>query len=88
MTSSATCESCGMTIETGRYCQHCVDETGVLQSFDRRFERMVALGGPPASRREQEPSWRRPHSPTWPPFRRGAITPGLSPPQAREALRA
>ena len=36
------CESCGMPIETGRYCEHCVDEHGNLQSFDQRFERMVA----------------------------------------------
>ena len=35
------CESCGMPIENGRYCQHCVDETGVLQDFDTRFGRMV-----------------------------------------------
>jgi hypothetical protein len=31
-----------MPIETGRYCSHCVDETGTLQSFDDRFERMIA----------------------------------------------
>ena len=42
MTTSATCESCGMPIETGRYCTHCTDETGQLQSFDQRFERMTA----------------------------------------------
>ena len=35
------CESCGMPIESGPYCQHCVDETGALQDFDTRFERMV-----------------------------------------------
>ena len=35
------CESCGMPIENGRYCQYCVDETGVLQDFDTRFGRMV-----------------------------------------------
>ena len=42
MTTTPTCESCGMPIETGRYCPHCVDETGALQSFDDRFERMIA----------------------------------------------
>jgi hypothetical protein len=36
------CESCGMPIESGRYCVHCVDETGELQEFETRFERMVA----------------------------------------------
>ena len=42
MTTAPTCESCGMPIETGRYCSYCVDETGALQSFDDRFERMIA----------------------------------------------
>jgi hypothetical protein len=28
-----TCESCGMPIETGRYCGYCTDETGQLQSL-------------------------------------------------------
>ncbi|MGJ8527778.1 hypothetical protein [Maritalea sp.] len=35
------CQSCGMPMETGIYCQHCVDEDGQLQDFDTRFERMV-----------------------------------------------
>ena len=35
------CESCGMTIETGPYCSHCVDDAGTLQPFEERFERMV-----------------------------------------------
>ena len=37
------CESCSMPIETGRYCQYCVDENGQLQPFDERFERMIAF---------------------------------------------
>jgi len=40
--TTAPCESCGMPIETGRYCGYCTDETGALQSFDERFERMTA----------------------------------------------
>lgn len=36
-----TCESCGMPIETGAYCQYCTDDEGNLQGFDVRFERMV-----------------------------------------------
>jgi hypothetical protein len=59
MTSPITCDSCGMPIETGRYCQRCVDETGVLQSFDERFERMVAWEArrrPDATRAELEAS--------------------------------
>ena len=42
MTTTLKCESCGMPIETGRYCVHCTDETGQLQSFEQRFERMTA----------------------------------------------
>lgn len=36
------CESCGMPIETGRYCAHCVDENGRLQSFEERRDRLTA----------------------------------------------
>jgi hypothetical protein len=35
------CESCGMSIEAGQYCEHCTDADGALQSFDERFERMT-----------------------------------------------
>jgi len=35
------CQSCGMPIESGPYCPHCVDEEGNLQAFEERFERMV-----------------------------------------------
>jgi hypothetical protein len=31
-----------MAIENGIYCQYCVDESGKLQDFATRFERMVA----------------------------------------------
>jgi hypothetical protein len=31
-----------MPIETGRYCQYCVNEQGELQAFEERFERMVS----------------------------------------------
>ncbi|HMT90601.1 MAG TPA: MarR family transcriptional regulator [Dermatophilaceae bacterium] len=41
MTTITTCESCGMPIESGPYCEHCVDAGGRLQDFDTRFERMV-----------------------------------------------
>jgi hypothetical protein len=40
MTSTLTCDSCGMPIESGRYCAYCTDESGNLQSFDERFQRM------------------------------------------------
>lgn len=51
------CESCSMPIETGPYCQHCVDAEGALQPFDERFERMIAWQArrtPDASRDELE----------------------------------
>ncbi|USQ96186.1 hypothetical protein [Caulobacter sp. RL271] len=54
---SHNCESCGMPIETGSYCQHCVDEAGVLQDFPTRFERMVQWQerrGSPRAQAEQE----------------------------------
>lgn len=35
-----TCESCGMPIEAGPYCQFCIDEGGELQTFAERLERM------------------------------------------------
>jgi len=31
-----------MSIDAGRYCAHCVDDSGRLQDFDTRFKRMVA----------------------------------------------
>jgi hypothetical protein len=46
-----------MPIETGRYCQYCVDASGALQPFDERFERMVAFQArrtPDKSREELE----------------------------------
>ena len=51
------CESCGMPIEAGPYCEYCVDEHGNLQAFDERFERMVqwqARREPSAARAELE----------------------------------
>jgi hypothetical protein len=52
-----SCESCGMPVETGRYCAHCTDADGNLQAFDERFERMVswqARREPEASREQLE----------------------------------
>ena len=43
MSQQHQCESCSMPIETGRYCQYCVDDAGALQPFEERFERMVAF---------------------------------------------
>ena len=70
-TTAGPCESCGMPIETGRYCGYCTDADGNLQSFDDRFERMVdwqARRTPDASRADLEratlaymgqmPAWR------------------------------
>ncbi|MBI1822107.1 MAG: hypothetical protein HYR79_10410 [Nitrospirae bacterium] len=41
MEGKVLCESCGMPIAGGKYCQYCVDEKGNLQTFEERFERMV-----------------------------------------------
>ena len=51
------CESCGMPIESGLYCAYCLDESGKLQAFEVRFERMIAWQQrktPNASRAELE----------------------------------
>ncbi len=71
MAETQNCQSCGMTIEDGTYCQHCTDDSGNLQAFDERFERMVQFAlrqGQGASRDEAErktlaymatmPAWR------------------------------
>lgn len=42
MTTTSSCESCGMPIESGRHCDYCTDDSGALQSFDERFARMAA----------------------------------------------
>ncbi|SDZ02298.1 hypothetical protein [Herbiconiux ginsengi] len=70
-TNTATCESCSMPIETGRYCEYCTDEYGALQDFDTRFAAMVSWqqrSNPGQSRAEAEaqtrefmsgmPAWR------------------------------
>lgn len=49
-TEGLRCQSCGMTIESGPYCRYCTDESGNLQAFEERFERMVQF----ARRREPE----------------------------------
>lgn len=71
MTTTSNCESCGMSIESGRYCGDCTDESGALQSFEDRFARMAgwqARRDPAASQQDIErqvldymatmPAWR------------------------------
>lgn len=41
MSDKTPCQSCSMPIEAGPYCQYCVDESGELQPFGERFERML-----------------------------------------------
>ncbi|MGA2450098.1 MAG: hypothetical protein ABTD50_15565 [Polyangiaceae bacterium] len=56
-TDTHACESCSMPIESGRYCQHCVDDKGALQPFEERFERMIGWQqrkSPKATRAELE----------------------------------
>lgn len=40
-TGTHSCESCGMTIDDGTYCDYCTDGDGQLQPFEERFERML-----------------------------------------------
>jgi hypothetical protein len=60
-----------MSIESGRYCDHCTDESGALRSFEDRFARMAAWQArrdPAASKQDIErqvldymatmPAWR------------------------------
>ena len=42
MTTTLDCQSCGMPIESGQYCEYCTDAEGNLQSFDERFHAMVS----------------------------------------------
>lgn len=49
--STATCQSCGMPLlsasdhaggdDSAHYCTYCVTESGQLQPFEERFERMT-----------------------------------------------
>ena len=32
MTTTSSCDSCGMPIESGRYCGYCTDDSGTLQA--------------------------------------------------------
>ncbi len=41
MNEDTTCQSCGMTIDDGTYCKYCTDESGNLQAFEERLDRMV-----------------------------------------------
>jgi hypothetical protein len=65
------CESCGMPVEPGPYCPHCVDENGELQSLEERlgrltnyiFERSPSIGRDGAERQARAymrtmPAWR------------------------------
>ena len=68
---SHSCQSCGMAIDDGTYCPHCVDADGRLQDFEVRFARMVGWAtreNPSLSREQAErdtlaymarmPAWR------------------------------
>lgn len=66
--SEHKCQSCGMPIETGTYCVHCVDENGQLQDFDTRFARMVHWQmnkGSPKEQAEQETLEHMATMPAW-----------------------
>lgn len=42
MSTTLDCQSCGMPIESGHYCEHCTDAEGNLQQFEERFKAMVS----------------------------------------------
>ena len=71
--SQTKCESCGMSIESGPYCNHCLGSDGKLQPFDERFERMVqgSCAPSPASPARKP---KRTRSRTWRRCRHGAST--------------
>jgi hypothetical protein len=57
MADTQHCQSCGMPIDSGTYCAHCVDADGNLQDFATRFARMVAWQerrGSPRAEAERE----------------------------------
>ncbi|MCB1045083.1 MAG: hypothetical protein KDC35_19225 [Acidobacteria bacterium] len=65
------CDSCGMPIQSGVYCQYCVDEQGHLQSFEIRFEKMVqwVLANEPETSREEAEQLTRANMKTLPAWR-------------------
>jgi hypothetical protein len=65
------CDSCGMPIESGRYCSYCTDLEGRLQSFEERFERMVAwqVQRDPGASRDQVEAATRAYMATMPAWR-------------------
>ena len=69
--SNHACQSCGMSISSGLYCQYCSREDGSLQPFDERFERMVqwALQQDPALSRETAEHKTRAYMRTMPAWR-------------------
>jgi hypothetical protein len=76
------CESCGMPIDSGQYCQYCLDETGELQSFEKRFEAMVSWQQrrDPASSREAAEEATRTYMRTMPAWREHpALSPNIDP---------
>jgi hypothetical protein len=39
--SDTNCQSCGMSVSTGPYCQYCADSEGNLHGFDETVARMT-----------------------------------------------
>ncbi|MEA4943942.1 MAG: zinc ribbon domain-containing protein [Propionicimonas sp.] len=69
--NDVSCESCGMPIESGHYCDYCVDADGNLQDFDTRFATMVAWQArrSPDAPREQVEAETRAYLATMPAWR-------------------
>ena len=54
--SHASCQSCGMPIDGGQYCQYCTDGDGKLYGFDETVTRMAEF------MRRQDPSLTEEHA--------------------------
>src|SRR5215831_19629880 len=85
MTTTSSCESCGMPIESGRYCGYCTDEAARC-SRSRSASPGWPRGGRAAIRRLQGKTSNGRCSTTWPPCRPGATIPGSRHADIRPAL--
>ncbi len=81
-----TCGSCGMPVDDGPYCVHCVTEGGELQSFEQRLAAMAAFANP-ETRAWKRPRPKRRRAITYAPCPRGGIIPDCMP-RSHSALSA
>lgn len=68
--SQSNCQSCGMPIEHGPYCQYCADDHGRLHGFQETVRRMSAFwqsrdGSLTSERAEQQTLEHMAQMPAW-----------------------